>query len=207
MTPAEFATEFRVSRETMERLRTFTSLLERWNRRINLVAPATISDMWRRHIADSAQLLALAPPLTRTWADLGTGAGLPGLVIAIMARETHPHLTMRLVESDNRKAAFLAEAARAASVSVAIEAARIEALAPAQHDVVSARALAPLPRLLNLAYRFAGPHTVFLFPKGARLESELTAVSASWHSQAERIVSRTDPAATVLRLRELRPRS
>jgi 16S rRNA (guanine527-N7)-methyltransferase len=207
MTPAGFAAEFGVSRETMERLEVYAALLARWNRHINLVAPATIASVWTRHIADSAQLLDLAPEAARTWIDLGAGAGLPGLVIAALAAEKRPALRLRLVESGSRKAAFLAEAARESGVSVAIEPNRIEELPPAPHDVVSARALAPLPRLCALAHRFAGPGTIFLFPKGARLESELTAASAAWHIRAERIASRTDPAAAVLRIRELRPRS
>lgn len=207
MNPNEFAIEFGVSRETTDRLQVYASLLTRWNRRINLVSPATIADIWVRHIADSAQLLGLAHPQAETWIDLGTGAGLPGLVIAVIAAETHPRLSLTLVESDTRKAAFLAEAARATGVFVAIETTRIESLPPAPFDVISARALAPLPRLLELAFPFVGTDTMLLFPKGARLDSELTAASANWHSRAERIVSRTDPAATVLKLRELRPRS
>jgi 16S rRNA (guanine527-N7)-methyltransferase len=207
MKPGEFAAEFCVSCETMERLRSYADLLTHWNQRINLISSSTVVDLRSRHIADSAQLLGLAPAQAETWIDLGTGAGLPGLVIAIMAAESRPRLSLRLVESDARKAAFLAEAARVTGVSVSIEAARIESLPPAPHDVVSARALASLSRLLDLASPFVGPNTMLLFPKGARCESELTEASASWHILAERIVSRTDPAATVLRLRGLRPRS
>lgn len=207
MTPAGFAAAFGVSRETMARLEAYAALLAHWNRRINLIAPATVADLWTRHIADSAQLLALAPETARTWIDLGTGAGLPGLVVATLAAEKRPALRVRLVESDKRKAAFLSEAARETGVSVAIEPLRIEDVPPATHDVVSARALAPLDRLCGLAHRFAGPETIFLFPKGARAETELTEATAAWHIRAERIASRTDPAAAVLRIRELRPRS
>jgi len=207
MTPAGFAAAYGVSRETMARLEAYAALLTRWTRRINLVAPTTVADLWARHIADSAQLMDLAPANARTWIDLGTGAGLPGMVVAVLAAEKRPALRLRLVESDSRKVAFLSEAARATGVSVTIEPHRIEVISPAPHDVVSARALAPLPRLCALAHRFAGPDTIFLFPKGARLESELTAATAAWHIRAERIASRTDPAAAILRIRELGPRS
>jgi 16S rRNA (guanine527-N7)-methyltransferase len=207
MRAGEFAAEFGVSRETTERLESYASLLTRWNRRINLVSSATIADIWRRHFADSAQLLGLAPSGARTWIDLGSGAGLPGLVVAIIASELHPQLRLTLVESDARKAAFLAEAARITAVSVTVESTRLEFLPAVPHDVVSARALAPLPRLLDFAALFVGPGTTLLFLKGTNVESELTEASANWHSRVERFVSRTDPAATVLRLRELRPRS
>jgi len=205
--PAAFAGDFDVSRETLERLESYVSLLQHWNQRINLVSQGTLGDVWRRHIADSAQLLDLAPAGATRWIDLGTGAGLPGLVVAALAAEKHPTMAIRLVESDARKAAFLAEVGRAMGVDATIECCRIESLPPEPHDVVSARALAPVIRLCALAQRFAGPETIYLFPKGARLESELTEAASAWHICAERISSRTDPEAAILRIRGLRPRS
>jgi 16S rRNA (guanine527-N7)-methyltransferase len=207
VTRAEVSRCFNVSRETCERLDAYVALLTHWNRRINLVSPATVKTVWTRHIADSIQLFDLAPPAASSWLDLGAGAGLPGLPIAALAAEKVPGLHVTLVESDSRKAAFLAAAARAMQLDVTIEPHRIEVLAPRPYDIVSARALAPLGRLCALAHRFSGPGTVFLFPKGARLDSELTAAATSWHIRAERIVSRTDPEATVLRILELEPRS
>jgi 16S rRNA (guanine527-N7)-methyltransferase len=215
VTPAEFSRAFGVSRETCARLEVHIALLTRWNARINLVSKATIDTAWARHVADSAQLFDLATRSAATWIDLGSGAGFPGLVVAALAEEKQPDLHVTLVESDARKAAFLAAAAREMGLDVTIEQRRIEALPARPHDVVSARALAPLDRLCALAHRFsarhpgppAGPGTVFLFPKGARLDSELTAATAHWHIRAERIVSRTDPAATILRILELEPRS
>jgi 16S rRNA (guanine527-N7)-methyltransferase len=214
VTPAEFPREFDVSRETCERLEAYIALLTRWNARINLVAPATIDTAWTRHIADSAQLFGLAPASASSWIDLGSGAGLPGLPVAALAAEKLPGLHVTLVESDTRKATFVATAAREMGLDVTVEPRRIEALAQRPYDVVSARALAPLDRLCALAHRFSNRHTVrhagagtvFLFPKGARLDSELTAATAGWHIRAERIASRTDPAATVLRILELEPR-
>ncbi len=207
MTPAEFSREFDVSRETCERLEAYIALLTRWNARINLVAPATIETAWTRHVADSAQLFDLAPESASSWLDLGSGAGLPGLPVAALAAEKAPDLHVTLVESDTRKAAFLATAAREMDLDVTVEPHRIEALTPRPYDVVSARALAPLGRLCALAHRFSGRGTVFLFPKGARVDSELTAATAGWHIRAERIASRTDPEATVLRIVELEPRT
>jgi 16S rRNA (guanine527-N7)-methyltransferase len=207
MTPDDFRGQFAVSRETLARLEAYVGLLKRWNTRINLVSPATIESVWQRHIADSAQLLDLAPKDTPTWIDLGAGAGLPGLAVAALAAEKAPTLKVTLVESDGRKAAFLDTAAREMGLGVAIEACRIETLAPRGFDVVSARALAPLTKLCELAHRFASGETVFLFPKGARLDSELTLAAADWHIRAERIVSLTDPDATILKILELDPKT
>ena len=207
MTPEEFASAFDVSRETCARLARYLTLLERWNRRINLVAADTLGDAWTRHIADSAQLFDLAPESARTWVVLGSGAGLPGLVIAAIAAEKAPALRVTLVDSDRRKAAFLATAAGELGLGVAIEVKRIEALPARPFDVVSARALAPLAKLCPLIHRFQGPDTVFLLLKGARLDLELTEAAAGWHIHAERIASRTNPEASVLRILELEPRS
>lgn len=207
MTPAEFARDYDVSRETCERLEAYITLLTRWNARINLVSQATLKAVWARHIADSAQLFPLAPPNARRWIDLGSGAGFPGLPVAALAAERSPDLRVTLVESDARKAAFLATAAREMGLDVGIEPQRIESMASQAYDVVSARALAPLAELCGLAHRFSGPGTIYLFSKGAKLDSELTATAAGWHIRAERIVSRTDPEAAVLRILELEPRS
>jgi 16S rRNA (guanine527-N7)-methyltransferase len=214
VTAAEFSRTFDVSRETCARLEAHIALLTRWNARINLVSKATIDTAWARHVADSAQIFDLAPRSAATWIDLGSGAGFPGLAVAALAAEKQPGLHVTLVESHTRKAAFLAAAAREMGLDVTIEQCRIEALPARAHDVVSARALAPLDRLCALAHRFsaryldrqADPGTIFLFPKGVRLDSELTAATAHWHIRAERIASRTDPAATVLRILELEPR-
>jgi 16S rRNA (guanine527-N7)-methyltransferase len=146
----DFAATFNVSRETLDKLLAYVALLEQWQPRINLVAGATLPDVWHRHIADSAQLLALAPKSGK-WLDIGSGAGFPGLVIAIMAHgSAGPRVT--LIESDRRKCAFLAEVARHTGISVEIHTARIEQIATQRMlgsvDVVSARALAPLVRLI-----------------------------------------------------------
>lgn len=203
---ATFAASFAVSRETVARLERYLALLERWNAHINLVSHSSLTAAWERHLADSAQLLALSPSGARSWIDLGSGAGLPGLPVAALAAEKRPDLRLTLVEADHRKAAFLARAAQEMGLEVSIRAARIEALEPEPFDVVSARALAPLTRLCALAYRFKGPGTVFLFPKGGRLDSELTAARRHWHIHGERIASRTEAGAAILRILELEPR-
>ena len=207
MTPADFSLAFDVSRETCERLEIFAALLRRWNTRINLVSRATLDAVWSRHIADSAQLFDLAPTMAGRWIDLGSGGGLPGLPVAAIAAEKAAGLRITLIESDTRKAAFLSTAAHEMGLDVVVEARRIEDVSSGAYGVVSARALAPLDRLCGLAHRFSAPGTVFLFLKGARLDSELTAAAAGWHIHAERIASRTDPDATVLRILELEPRS
>jgi 16S rRNA (guanine527-N7)-methyltransferase len=188
-----------VSRETAARLGLYLDLLARWNARINLVAASTLADPWRRHLLDCAQLLRLIPEGASRLIDLGAGAGLPGLVLALMGVEE-----VHLVESDQRKAAFLREAARATGARVTIHACRIEALPPAPFEVITARALAPLPRLLALAEPFIGPGTVCLFPKGARVAAELTAARKDWHMEVASRPSLADPSGTVLQLTEVR---
>ncbi len=143
-----------------------TDIVQKWTPRINLVSRDSARDLWRRHIADSAQLWAFRPPAARSWADLGSGAGFPGLVIAALAAEAAPDLAVILVESDVRKAVFLAEAARAMGLKLEIVTARIEALAPLGADVVSARALAPLDRLLGYLEKHRGAGGYWLVSEG-----------------------------------------
>ncbi len=187
-----------VSRETLDRLTAYADLLRRWQRAINLVGRATMPDLWRRHMYDSAQLLPLAAADRGPWLDLGSGAGFPGLVLAIMgARDVH------LVESDARKAAFLREVARITGTAISLHVARIEEVAPFPAAVVTARALAPLPRLLDLAAPFFASDTVVLFPKGQDVEIELTEAAKCWNMRVERQPSLTDPSGVLLRLTEV----
>ncbi len=187
-----------VSRETLDRLAAYADLLRKWQRAINLVSRTTLPDLWRRHMYDSAQLLPLAPADTGPWLDLGSGAGFPGLVLAIMgARDMH------LVESDTRKAAFLREAARITTTNVTLHTARIENVAPFPAAVVTARALAPLPKLLELAAPFLNSDSVALFPKGQDMELELTEAAKYWNMRAERQPSLTDSSGVLLRLTEV----
>jgi 16S rRNA (guanine527-N7)-methyltransferase len=199
LTPGEVGTAIGVSRETLDRLRAYLDLLLRWQRAINLVSAATLRDPWRRHILDCGQLWRFWPPGARVLADLGSGAGLPGLVLAVLgAPVTH------LIESDQRKAAFLREAARACGVAATVHAARIEQVPPLAADVLTARALAPLPDLLALAERHVQAGTTCLFLKGRTAASELTLARETWTMQLACKASLSDPEGQVLRISEIR---
>jgi 16S rRNA (guanine527-N7)-methyltransferase len=206
--PDDFARAFNVSRETIDQLKIYVALLGQWQRRINLVAATTLPEVWHRHIADSAQLVALAPD-ARTWLDLGSGAGFPGLVVAILRHGAGTRVT--LIESDRRKAAFLAEVARQTGITVEIHTARIEQIATqgmlAPVDVVSARALAPLVRLISLSLPFFGDHTVGIFPKGRGAESEIAEAHAAWAFDVETVPSLTDEAAQIVLVRHPRAKT
>lgn len=193
-----------VSRETQARLELYAAHLRKWNRAINLIAPSTLDTLWTRHILDSGQLWPLAPADARSWLDLGAGAGLPALVIAILALERRPDLAVTAIESDARKCAFLRDAARAVAAPLTVVTSRIEAASTLKYGVISARALAPLPRLLALADRFRAPGAVLLFPKGRTARSELTEARKSWHMEVETLPSVTDPSAAILRITNLR---
>ena len=198
LTPEGFAAQTGVSRETLARLEAYAGLLKRWSGRINLVSRNTVGDLWRRHFLDSAQLLPLIPERTRNLVDLGSGAGFPGLVLAILGVAG-----VELIESDQRKRVFLREAARIADTPVAIVDSRIEAVRPHAVDVVTARACAPLDKLLPLAQRFIGPKTVCLFLKGENAEEELTAARRNWRMNVARLPSRADPRGVILKLEQV----
>jgi 16S rRNA (guanine527-N7)-methyltransferase len=182
------------------KLDTFLNLLWRWNGRINLVADREPDTIRARHIDDSLQLLPLVPAGDGPMADLGSGGGFPGLILALATgRETH------LVESDRRKAAFLTEAvARLGLTKVRVHAARIDQATLPPIAVLTARALAPLKDLLPHAARLLATGGVAIFPKGRSAEAELTDALPHWHLRVERFASRTDPHATIFRLSELR---
>lgn len=191
-----FATETGVSRETLARLSTYLDLLCRWQAAINLVGRATLSDPWRRHFLDSAQLAPQLPAGAQNLVDLGSGAGFPGMVLALLGlRDVH------LIEADRRKAEFLREVTRATGAPVTVHAQRIERLAGWPADVITGRAVAPLPRLLGLAEPFLKPESVCLFLKGASVNRELTEARETWHMYLEAIPSRSALSGTVLKLR------
>ena len=195
LTPEGFAKLAAVSRETLDRLQAYVALLTAWNRRINLVGANTIGDVWRRHILDSAQLMPLLPDRTRVLVDVGSGAGLPGLVLAMLGvPEVH------LIESDQRKAAFLREAQRVTGTHVHIHAERAERLAPIAADAIVARAVAPVDNLLLMVDKFRSPHTICLFLKGKGVEEELTHLPPALKMKAQILPSRSDPTGCILRL-------
>jgi 16S rRNA (guanine527-N7)-methyltransferase len=195
MTALEFQRRTDVSRETLARLETYAALLRKWQKAINLVSRDSLADLWRRHMLDSAQLLPLLPKNTRVLVDLGSGAGFPGLVLAALGvPEVH------LIESDARKCAFLREAARALDVTVQIHNCRAEEMPAMAADVVTARALASLPDLLDLAERFIASHTICLLLKGKGADEELTRAGERWNMTLTRQSSASDPSGTILRL-------
>tara|TARA_R110002049_G_scaffold10688_6_gene52046 strand:+ start:366 stop:995 length:630 start_codon:yes stop_codon:yes gene_type:complete len=195
---SQFLSRFDVSRETCARLDIYHAELVRWTERINLISRASVAEIWQRHFADSAQLLALAGTAQGQWADFGAGAGFPGLVIAAL----DPTRQMTLVESDQRKCAFLLTTAQKMGLSVNVVSKRIEQCPPLQAQVISARALAALDQLLAYAERHLAKGGICLFPKGIQAESELTAARKAWHIVCDLVPSQSDPNATILKIRE-----
>lgn len=189
-----------VSRETLDRLQAYLDLLIHWQRRINLVGPSSLADPWRRHFLDSWQLLRHIPDDAKTLADLGSGAGFPGLVLSILGVPG-----VHLVDSDERKGVFLREAIRITGATAQVITARIEDFphgfpADFRADVVTSRALAPLSDLLALSRPILSTYGVCLFMKGRNVEQELTESAKNWNINLKRIPSQTDSAAALLKI-------
>lgn len=194
-----------VTPEIMDALTLYADLAAKWTQRINLVSRSTQSAIMERHIADSIQLWPLVPEKARLFADLGSGGGFPGLVLAVVAHYVRPGLRHVLVESDQRKATFLREATRLLGVSATVTCARIDQVPPLNADLVTARALAALPTLLTLAGPHLAPDGVALFPKGVGYRSEVDAAKAAWMFDVEEFPSQTEPGARLLRLSHIAP--
>lgn len=192
------------SRETQERLDVYLALLRKWNRKINLVAPSTLETAWSRHFLDSAQILEMAPQGWTHWVDIGSGGGFPGMVIAVLTADEMPDRQISLIEADTRKATFLRTVARETGAGVNVIADRIEQADPQNADVVSARALAPLPRLLEYVHRHCRPGGTALLMKGAQAQSEVSEARKSWHFDLKESPSLTESQAVILEVRELR---
>ncbi|QPM91471.1 16S rRNA (guanine(527)-N(7))-methyltransferase RsmG [Pseudooceanicola algae] len=189
-----------VSRETLERLDIYANLLTKWNPKINLVAKSTIPNLWNRHILDSVQVFKLANNFSH-WADLGSGGGFPGLVAAIYSAEFHPEGRITLVESDQRKCAFLRNVAREAGLDIQVLAERIEEIPSLGADVLTARALASLTELLDFASRHLSADGMAVFPKGARWKAEVEEAERHWHFNWTSLASRTDEQAVILKIK------
>ena len=202
---------FDVSRETMARLDRFAQILKRWNSRLNLVSTESLGQVWDRHILDSAQVLE--PVRFRRqlrWADLGSGAGFPGMVVAIVGPGLIADLSVTLVESNVRKCAFLANVSRETSTPVRIVNARVEEVTEeridqgdGEFDVISARALAELPELLRLASGLLAHDGVCLFPKGRGCGREISVARKHWRFSLSRWPSLTDPDARILEIGDI----
>jgi len=192
-----------VSRETEDRLAAFVDLLDRWRKMTNLVADSTFPSVWTRHIADSAQLIGLAPEAKR-WVDMGSGAGFPGLVIAIQLADV-PGAVVHCIESDQRKCAFLREAARVTGAAARIHPKRVEAIEPLSLggvDAVTARAFAPLPLTLKLARPWLGRGATAVFPRGESARDQLAALPEATAYAIEALPSVVNPKAAILRIRQ-----
>lgn len=204
--PAPLAAHFGLSEAVRERLAEYDRVLMEWAPIHNLVARSTLPERWARHFADSVQLLPLIPETARTIVDLGSGAGFPGLVLAAALADRGVSVT--LVESTGKKAAFLAAAAEAMGLdNVLVRNERIETAALPVADVVTARALAALPKLLGYAARACGPETVLILPKGQDVEAELTEAAKSWMFEHRKHPSVTNPDAAILEVRNLASRA
>ena len=192
-----------VSRETEDRLAIFVDLLDRWRHKTNLISTSTFPSVWTRHIADSAQLIALAPEAIR-WVDMGSGAGFPGLVIAIQLAGV-PAAIVHCIESDGRKCAFLREAARATGAAAAIHPVRVEAIDPkglGPVDAVTARAFAPLPLTLKLARPWMERGAIAVFPRGESAKDQIAASPEAWTHAIETLQSVVNPKAAIVRIRQ-----
>jgi 16S rRNA (guanine527-N7)-methyltransferase len=203
MDEAEARDRLNVPRETLERLERFADLLRDENGRQNLVSAASLEAIWSRHIFDSAQLLRFAPAGARTWADLGSGAGFPGLIVAALSTF---HVTM--VESRKLRVDFLHRAAEALAVTDRVEIIcdKVERMPARPFDVISARAFAPLDRLLALAGRFSTDKTLWILPKGRNAKTELEAAESSWQGDFRLEPSFTDADAQIIVARGVRPK-
>lgn len=193
-----------VSRETFTRLQAYVSLVERWTPKINLIAKSTIPLIWSRHVMDSVQLCKAGPDVFGLWVDMGSGAGFPGLVAAIMSQDIPDRKKVMLVESDQRKSAFLRTALRETGVSGVVVPERIESLAPQGADVVSARALADLSTLLGYADRHLAKDGMALFSKGANWEKEVEEAKLAWSFSYDALKSETEDGAVILRIGEIK---
>lgn len=205
--PDAFRAATGVSRETAERFEAWRALLDKWCARINLVGPATKDDFWRRHALDSVQVLDVAPRpaagVVQRWADLGSGAGFPGLAVALAAADVGRTVEVHLIEASAKRAAFLREAARATGAPVVVRAMKAEDLAGERFDVITARAFAPLTRLFAYAESLWKNDTVGVFLKGREAEVELTDAAKSWRFHFDTRPSRSDPNGQLVRIEGL----
>lgn len=203
MSEAEFLARHDVSRETLERLHAYEALLRKWNVAINLIAKSTLEAIWSRHFLDSAQVFGLSPESARLWADLGSGGGFPGMIAAILSADAGRTTGFTLVESDLRKAAFLSTVAREIGLDVRVLANRTEALTPICADILSARAVAPLEKLVGYAKLHLAPEGVALFSKGATHRGELRQALEKYRFSHISVASLTDPDAVIYQIRDI----
>lgn len=191
-----------VSRETFDKLEDFVELVKKWTPKINLISKSSIPDLWDRHILDSAQLYGIAPAQGH-WVDIGSGGGFPGVVVAILSSGESSDHKFTLIESDQRKCAFLRTASRELDLNITVMSKRIEEIPSLDANILSARALADLPTLLSFAERHLNRSGVAIFPKGETWQKEEEIASKMWSYQHEVIKSNTNAAAAVLRIQDI----
>ena len=192
-----------VSRETIVLLQRLGLLVEKWNKSINLISKKSVPEMWNRHILDSAQIFYANKKSFKKWLDIGSGAGFPGLVVAILAQDKNIDGETVLVESDKRKCVFLSTVKRELNLNLSIINNRIESCDSQQADVISARALADLPSLLDLSFDHLSDNTTLIFSKGKSWKEELVAAEKTWNFSWEAVTSITDAKSVVLKIGEL----
>lgn len=195
MSPEEFARATLVSRETLEKLKIYAAMLQKWQKAINLVSKTTLPDLWNRHMLDSFQVLEPINATSGIWIDLGSGAGFPALVVAMIS-----DFNVHVVESDQRKCLFMKEVSRETSTPIIVHNSRIEAVEPIRADVISARALAPLEKLLDYAEPFSTEKTEFLFLKGQDVDAELTQAAKCWNIEPIKYKSLSSNEGCILKL-------
>lgn len=192
-----------VSRETMELLKAYEASLHEWQKKFNLVSNSSLENAWNRHFMDSIQLFKYIPKSAKTLCDFGSGAGFPGMVLAIMAVEKTPYLKVCLIESIRKKTLYLNEVAKIAGVSVEIINERIENLSPRRFDVITSRAMASLKDLLNYTQKFFGKETVCLFPKGKSYAEEISEAKKYWKFNCKIVPSEQSDEGVILIVTDL----
>ncbi|MEH6474389.1 MAG: 16S rRNA (guanine(527)-N(7))-methyltransferase RsmG [Sneathiella sp.] len=198
MTEQEFQKLTGVSRETLEKFSTYVALLTKWQKAINLVSNKSLPDVWERHVLDSYQILKHAPADKGVWIDMGSGAGFPALIVAMVS-----DFDVHVIESDHRKCQFMREVSRETSTPITIHTKRIDAVEPFPATVISARALASLEKLLEYSEDFTTDETVFLYLKGQDVDAELTQAAKCWSMSSIKHQSLSSNEGSVLELRNV----
>lgn len=199
----DFQKRFDVSRETIDRLSQYEELIQKWNPAINLISKSTVDQLWPRHFYDSADILFLADTTKGRWVDLGSGGGFPGIVIAILTHQLAPELSVTCIESDIRKCEFMRTVSRAIGVPVGVISRRIEEVPPQNATVLSARALAPLPRLLEYVKRHLAPGGTAILHKGENWQQEVQTALETWRFSVEKHESSSHPNSAILKIKDI----
>ncbi len=194
-----------VSRETIDDLVAFAALVKKWTSAVNLISAGSVSDIWQRHVLDSAQISVLAGTRAGAWVDVGSGGGFPALVLAIIAREASPETRFTLVESDRRKAAFLVQASQQLKLPTTVLVQRVESVPSLKVDTLSARAVAPLDALLGYSFRHLALGGRAYFAKGNSFKAEIDEAKSRWRFNITAHKSRTDSKSAILEVDGIEP--